>query len=219
MGRLVRSLAILLLSLPPAAGATPAGAAEQCNAISDENLRLACWDKLYPPVQGVSSAAASSSNEPSSEEPIEPIFWYTRTDTSAIDDSKGVYINIQSIGTVPGKYGDSQPAELLLRCSEHVTAVTLQLADNFMADTEGYGTVTYRIDQKPAQKKDFQESTDNSVLGLWSGGAAIPFIKSLFGAKTLIVRATPFNESAMEATFNITGTQEVVKPLRAACGW
>ena len=88
-----------------------------------------------------------------------------------------------------------------------------------MADIQGYGTITYRIDDQPARKKEFGESTNNEVLGLWNGGTAIPFIKSLFGAETLRVRAMPFNESALETTFSVAGLTEEIGPLRKACGW
>jgi hypothetical protein len=70
------------------------------------------------------------------------------------------------------------------------------------------------ISDAAAKTKSSDESNDNEALGLWSGGAAIPFIKELFGATTLLVRATPFNESAVTAELPIAGLEEAIKPLR-----
>jgi type VI secretion system protein VasI len=171
-----------------------------------------------PPTNS-SEPSSSSSVEAKPEPPIRPVFWYERSDTSQMDDSKTVWVSLQSEDTIEGRYGDTTRAELLIRCFEHKTALTLQLGDHFMADVEGYGTVTYRIDNRKAATRHFQESTDNSVLGLWDGGSSIPFIKSLFDAEKLVMRAIPFNESAIDVSFDIYGTKDAVKNVRKACGW
>jgi len=66
--------------------------------------------------------------------------------------------------------------------------------------------------------KPFTESTDHKALGL-SGASSIAFIKEMFGAQRLFIRATPFNESAVTGEFNISGLDDAIKPLRKACGW
>lgn len=88
-----------------------------------------------------------------------------------------------------------------------------------MSDNRGGGRVDYRIDDNPADYRSMEESSDNKALGLWSGGRSIPFIKSLFGGETIFMRASPFNESPVEMTFNISGLEEAIEPLREACGW
>jgi type VI secretion system protein VasI len=35
----------------------------------------------------------------------------------------------------------------------------------------------------------------------------------------LYVRAAPFSESRIEMTFNITGIEDEIAPLREACSW
>jgi len=151
--------------------------------------------------------------------PPDLTFWQQSTEKSGMDDSQTVLLTLEADDTVTGRYGEAVRPELILRCVEKTTAVTLQFGDHFMASVDDYGVVTYRLDARPAQRKDFTESTDNTVLGLWSGGDAIPFIKSLFGAKSLLVRATPFSESPIEARFNIVGTMKAVADLRKACKW
>lgn len=145
--------------------------------------------------------------------------WRMLTDVSKIDDSKSVYLTLPSENELPQRFGGTAPAVLTLRCLENKTAAIFQFAGNFMTSIQRYGEITYRVDDRPARTQEFVESTDNEALGLWSGGAAIPFIKSLTGATTLYVRAVPFNESPMEAEFNIAGLSDNIGELRAACGW
>jgi len=83
----------------------------------------------------------------------------------------------------------------------------------------GYGTVEYRVDDKNAGKREFEASTDNSALGLWSGRKSIPFIKSMLAGKEMIFRFTPFGSSPVTARFEIDGLDEAIKPLRKECGW
>jgi type VI secretion system protein VasI len=88
-----------------------------------------------------------------------------------------------------------------------------------MSDRAGGGTVTYRVDRLPPRTQPFSVSNDNKSLGLWGATSAIPFIKSLFGAERLLLRATPFRESDLNLEFNVSGLEEAIKPLRTACKW
>ena len=99
---------------------------------------------------------------------------------------------------------------------ENTTSVYITTSGCHLASSEynDYGHVTYRIDHEPAETRGFSESTDNRALGLWSGGEAIPFIKSMFGRNNLITRFTPFSESPVTARFSIAGLEDAVAPLR-----
>lgn len=145
--------------------------------------------------------------------------WRLSRGTSQLDDSPTVYLTLKSSNQISGTYGGKDRATLTLRCVENTTAVTLNFAEHFMADHQNYGVVAYRVDKKKQRQRNFRESTDNSVLGLWSGGLAIPFIKELIGNNSLFVRAVPFNESGIEATFNIANLDGRIGVLRKACHW
>lgn len=145
--------------------------------------------------------------------------WKVRTSTSAIDDTKTVIVDLASDNMIHGRFKSPGPAALNLRCMENTTSASIKFNGLFMADIQGYGQVTYRVDSAKAVTKRFEESTNNEWLGLWNGGASIPFIKSLFGAEKLVVRATPFNENAVEVTFSIQGLEKTIEPLREACNW
>lgn len=162
------------------------------------------------------SAAATSRTALAAE--IKPT-WQTSSQTSKIDDSKNVWVMLESNDPVPGRFVSYDQAQLTIRCMENKTAVMFEFADNFLADIQGYGDITYRIDDRKAQKRGFQESTDNGALGLWSGGSSIPFIKSLMTGQTLFVRVVPFNEDPIDTEFNIAGLDKAITPLRKACAW
>ena len=102
---------------------------------------------------------------------------------------------------------------------ENTTTVLINFNNHFMSDHAGGGTVEFRRDDSPLYKSRMNESNDNSSLGLWNGGNAIPFIKGLLGTKQLIVRATPFSESAITLTFDVTGVDNAITELRETCSW
>jgi type VI secretion system protein VasI len=155
---------------------------------------------------------AASANTPSGK-------WMYRTEVSKIDDSTNAYLSLQSEQPIEGRFGREGYMTLSVYCRESKTDVIFYFAGQFMSDNAGGGAITYRIDKRPAKTQYFRESNNHEALGLWDGGEAIPFIKSLFGAERLFVRATPFNESAVSSEFVIAGLEDAIKPLRKACGW
>lgn len=145
--------------------------------------------------------------------------WRVTTSTSPIDDSTNVQMRIISTTNIAGRFGQSGPATMVIMCMENKSTVYFQLNNLFLSDIQSYGNVTYRVDKKQAKTRQMKASTDNGALGLWGGGASIPFIKSLFGYEKLLVQVTPFNESPVMVTFNISGVEKKIEPLRKACNW
>lgn len=145
--------------------------------------------------------------------------WRVARGQSSIDDSPIVEISVGSNNNLPARFGSRGPATLSLRCQENTTSATIRLNGHFMADIQNYGRVTYRVDDRQAKTIRMQESTNNEWLGLWRGGQSIPFIRELIDADRLVIRATPFNENPMEATFTITGLDHHLPELRRACNW
>ena len=145
--------------------------------------------------------------------------WVVTEDKSAFDDTRTVVLTLDSNDTVRGQFGPAGPAKLYARCMENKTVFYLWINDLFLSDIQGFGVIDYRIDDRAASKLDAEGSTDNKALGLWSGGAAIPFLKDLASGTKVAFRATPFNESPVEFTFDLTGMEAAIVPLREACSW
>lgn len=172
-----------------------------------------------PPLPIPRETPAPTETVPPPASPRDTGRWQVKEDVSAFDDSKSVFMSVNSTTMITGQFGPSGPATLQVRCMENSTSVFIWMNDNFLADIQGYGRVEFRIDDRSADAVSMEVSTDNKALGLWSGGRAIPFIQSLFGGETIVFRVTPFNESPIEFSVPIGGLEQAIQPLREACGW
>lgn len=144
--------------------------------------------------------------------------WTVSKQTSKIDDSVNVFASVQAEDPVNDKFGRPHTLSAQVACRENSTHFYFVFDDMFMADSGGYGIVTVRADKDKARKLNMTESTDHGALGLWSGNG-VSFLKYLVGKKTLLMVATPYSESSIEATFNMQGYEAAIKEVRAACKW
>lgn len=190
-----------LMAAQAAAAEDPAA----CVKIEDSVERLACFDRAFQPAPPKALPTTSK--------------WVVTEETSKIDDSKNVFLSLQASEPMRGRYGDSVTASLLIACREGTTSMWVDFAGFFMSDHQGGGRVTYRIDGEKAQKIAMVVSSDNEALGLWQGADAIPWLRKVFGHDRLLIRAMPYNESEVTMEFPISGLEEAIKPLRAACNW
>lgn len=180
--------------------------ASSCVIIENSEERLQCFDQAFA----------------TTEEPATPELksdWSVRTDVSPLDDSKSVYLSVTSTSPIMGRYGRFVYGSLNIRCFEHTTSVYTIWGGHFMSDYRGGGRVHYRIDDNPAAFATMRESSNNEALGVWTEVGSLRFIQRMFGGNSIYMRASPYNESPVEMTFNITGLEEAIEPLREACGW
>ncbi|TXH85512.1 MAG: hypothetical protein E6Q77_00360 [Rhizobium sp.] len=175
---------------------------KDCAAISDDAKRLLCYDLIFK----IKRTATQQSK------------WIVQEETSKIDDRKNVFVALDSNERLAGRFGQKDKARLLFACREGKTAFYITFGGHFMSSLNG-GTVTYRIDKRPAAKKGMRESTDHQALGLWTAGEAIPFARDLFGAQSLYLQAVPHSESSVSADFDVAGLEQAIKPLAEACKW
>ncbi|BFT64678.1 hypothetical protein PMm318_A54370 [Pseudomonas moorei] len=145
--------------------------------------------------------------------------WEVSETVSKIDDSKTVVLHATSKEVVAKQFGGRDTADLYIRCAEGATSLYFVLAGNFLADSEEYGQVIYRVDNQKARTYSFSSSTDNKALGQWGGQYAIPVVKHLFDAQQVVVRITPYNESPVTVTFPVSGLRQAIAPLQLACKW
>ncbi|MEZ0169949.1 type VI secretion system-associated protein TagO [Microvirga sp. TS319] len=174
-----------------------------CAALSDDKTRLECYDLAHRKTANVANAS----------------IWQVREEKSRLDDSREVFLSVLSAEPVRGKYGQDKFGSLHITCREKATNIYFIFGDHFMSSVQGGGKVSARVDSNTPKTLSMIESNDNSALGLWGNRTAVPYIKDLFGGKSLYIRAVPFNESAIEMDFPITGIEDAIKPLREACKW
>ncbi|MFE0756328.1 type VI secretion system-associated protein TagO [Inquilinus sp. NPDC058860] len=200
-----RSLFLAALVLT-AVGQAHAAAPEDCAKIAADAERLACYDLQFK---------ASVSPVPQAPESK----WVVQEQVSKIDDSKNVFLRLTSSEPITDRLGQPSDLVLWIACRERKTSLWIHFGGQFMADLNGGGEVTYRIDKAAAKTRSFEESNSNEALGLWNGIPAIAFIRELFGGTMLLIHATPFNENSVTAELPIAGLEEAIKPLREACRW
>lgn len=195
-----------------------------CHIFTSTTARLGCYDRATgfgdPPAdRDVSILSDRDPDKPTETQTVKPIGkWVVSTEKSPIDDSTNVFLTLASSENIPARFGGIGPMRIFLQCRENKTLIYITFNGHFMSDHQ-HGKVTYRLDDTPSGSTNMKESTDHEALGLWSGRTSIPFIKKMFGHDNLLIRATPFSESPLTATFPITGLENAIEPLRKSCGW
>lgn len=176
-----------------------------CIQIEGDLDRLACYDREAG--RTPETVETQSGN------------WNVQIDRSEFKDTTDVYLNVLSEDPVSCGFSGASPINLVLRCQENTTSLILSTHCHVASGFSNYGRVEYRIDDQKVVSRNFDESTNNRSLGLWSGRQAIPAIKSMLNAQRLLVRFTPFNENPVTAAFPIAGLSEAISPLRESCNW
>lgn len=179
--------------------------AEVCAAVNQPDERLNCYDRLF---------RVSTDNRVALSDGA----WNLKIEKSKLDDSKKVFLSLDSIDRQRARFGKPVKYNFYITCRENKNDVFIIFGGNFMSDLH-HSRVDYRVDERAAKHRSFRESNDHEALGLWGGGSSIPFIKELFGGTKLYVRATPMSESSVEAEFPIAGLEEAIAPLRESCNW
>jgi len=192
---------------------------EACHQLSNDIARLGCYDEatLFGATKEdkeIENGNQLSENTPTAVDSK----WVVSSETSPIDDTTNVALRLDSDDNIRSRFGSPGPMSLHIQCRENTTMLYVHFNGLFMSDHQ-HGTVTFRLGGKKAQRKQMRESNDHSALGLWNGGASIPFVKEMFGNDKLLIQATPHSESAVLANFTISGLEEEIEPLRKSCGW
>lgn len=193
--------------------------------MADRFKNLAEWDGKDPDPSYLLSFRAREKEVGTPHEgvsppvPKSPTKWVVNNSKSAMTDDKTVIMSLESENDIPGRFGVSGPASLIVRCHENTTSIYFVLAGHYLAEIQGHDKVAYRLDSEKPSTTRFSVSTDNEAMGLWSGGRAIPFLKNMLGKDQMVVRLTPYSESPVEMTFKISGMDEAIKDLRNTCGW
>ena len=197
------TLAALTLS-----GAAEAATMEDCAKIDSDLDRLGCYDEASG-----REPATRSAKSPSSA-------WRLATETSPLTDERNVFLTVESDEPVRCNWNQNDHVQLHVRCVENRTAILFATPCHMTSsDYNDYGHVEVRLDRDKAMTWRMDESTNNRALGLWNGGQSIPQIKKMFGKSRMIARMTPFNQNAFTVSFDISGLEEAMGPLREACHW
>lgn len=195
-------LPFLLAALTGLAGTAAAG---ECQGIASDTARLACYDE--------SAGWVEASGR------VHPV-WAVEETTSALSGTPTVVLSVPAEAAVMCSFGREEVPRLVLRCEEDTTSLAIETegchvtSGPFTKD----GEVALRLDDGPAERRDFGASENNRALGIWDA-KAIPIIREMMGHEALVARFTPFQRRPVTPRFHIAGLEQAIAPLRAACGW
>lgn len=204
MNKIVLSFILILLAITNVYGDAKKDMAV-CSIISDDALRLMCFDELSNKL-GIAKPIIETSTGNGK--------WEVRKEQSQIDDSTNVWVSLGAENSVYSSYKVALP-KLYIRCNENKTTLFITYGDLFLG-SDSIDVLT-RFDKKKATTNVWIMSTDHSAI--FVRGHNITFIKKLMKHDKLLVQLTPYGDSPIMTTFDIRGLKEAIKPLRKNCGW
>lgn len=144
--------------------------------------------------------------------------WRSYTWRSEIDDFQNQRLTVDAATPVRDRFGRAQDVSLIIRCVENTTALIVSTGEYLGIDAI---TVEMRIGDAAAVSRRMRISTDYRNFGLWNGGQSIPVIRQILAADAdrLVVRYTPYGENSRTVTFDVSGLDARIGPLREACHW
>lgn len=178
-----------------------------CSSKTNSIERLACFDNVARKLGPTTEQAIKNVGE-----------WRVSTDVSKFDDTKSVYLFLKAKNAISGWPGKSYTPELTIRCKEKKTEayITFGMSPTVESGLYNSATIQLRVDKQPPFKAIGTKSTDGDALFMRD---AISFAKKLYNATELLVRFIPFNSSAQETSFNISGLEQAISPLSETCKW
>lgn len=177
---------------------------QRCAAIGNDTARLTCYDGIVKQNRETTTDTAKVASKGK---------WVIDESTSPIDDSKKVTLLLDAESSIRNMFTTSTPT-LILRCSENKTEAYI----NWGVFIGSLNTeVLTRFDKEKAKIQNWSASTDNKAT--FVPGNNVTFIKNLINHQTLFTQVVPFNENPVTTSFDLTGLNEAIKPLRDACHW
>jgi type VI secretion system protein VasI len=176
----------------------------KCAAVIDSVKRLECFDSL------TKILPAPTPSSPSAPAP-DIGKWRVNESVSPLDDSKTVTISLDANSPVPAKYKRESTPTLVIRCQQKQISAFVNFG--FYLTTQNL-PVTTRLDKEKATSRTWSISTDYEAV---FAPSEREFVKSLLKHQQMLIELTPYSESPVMTTFDLTGLTSAIKPLQEAC--
>ena len=144
--------------------------------------------------------------------------WQVRKITSKIDDSLNVIADVTAKTPVYDRFGRGHMVKAVVACRQGKTDFFIAFGQMFMADIQGYGDVTVRLDKEPSRILQMKTSTDHQALGLWNDSGNW-VLEDMAGNLNMLIVATPYNQSRIETEISLRGFDKALLEVRRACRW
>ncbi|MCP4073316.1 MAG: hypothetical protein GY742_16500 [Hyphomicrobiales bacterium] len=145
--------------------------------------------------------------------------WITEIARTSDVQKPTIFLATKSINNKLSDNGPSRPAKMLIRCLNNTTAVLFEFPGYEMSDVREHSEIVYHTGGESDEILELSIAGNKSVLGVWQGFRAIPFVRKLFDKQSLNILATAKNGIDLEASFDISGIESSITKLRNTCEW
>lgn len=199
----LRKTLLFLILAPAIAFAVEDNEVATCAANNNTVQRLACFDDLakrhnLAPASTVRAVAA-------------PGKWWTQTNTDPLND-KAVHIASLSAESGRGRFGDA--IGMVIRCKDNKTEMYINW-ESFLG-MDG-ARITHRVGKEQAISSNWSVSTDHKAS--FFPGSPVPTLKRMLTETSFVANVTPYSESPITATFDLTGIEGALAEIRSGCNW
>ena len=199
----MRKTLLAALAIPCFAFAVEDSEIATCAANTNTVERLACFDDLARR----HNLAPSSVTRPSAGAGK----WWTRTNTDPLND-KAVHIAGLSADSGRGRFGDT--IDMVIRCKDNKTEMYINWQSFLGRDS---ARITHRVGKEQAITSSWSVSTDHKAS--FFPGSPVPTLKRMLAETSFVANVTPYSESPVTATFDLTGIEGALADIRNGCNW
>ena len=171
----------------------------------DGAARGECLEKLSQELSGA-SAPASAPAQPSGAN------WVISQTTSPIDYSPQITAAISSESAEK-----DAPSSFAIRCRGQRTELLVSTAGSWRPSNNGEFKVSYRINDQPAIEERWAAFAGGRSA--FFKGDVVQFLRSLPEQGRISVSVYDWQGPAHEATFQLSGLEDVRRRIAAACKW
>lgn len=144
--------------------------------------------------------------------------WQMEEGRSPMDDSPTVLLSLAASGTLTNAAGAEVAPTLFVRCLESTTEVFVHTELPALPEpgSDGTTTVRFRVDDEPAVRQRWVDSTDRLAYFAPEG---IPLARRLASARTLRWEYTALADGRHIVEFDVRGLDALLPDVAEACGW
>ena len=129
------------------------------------------------------------------------------------------YSTSESSNKMLSKDGREGKAVMTIRCIKNNTSVLFEFPGYEMSDHKKYSEILYNTGNDTNYILELSLAENTSIMGVWRGFRAVPFVRKLIGKQNLDIIATAKNGADLSANFDISNLSSEISNVRKSCQW